>query len=457
MDRQKQLGEESVKKLLLKFSAPAIMGMIVNALYNIIDRMYIGHIKDVGSLALPGVGLTLPIMTVLMAFSMLIGIGSASIISIRLGQQRKNDAEKILGNAFTLLCVIMISITIIGLVFIDPLLYSFGASDQTFYFAKEYVVIILIGSITNALGFGLNNSIRAEGNPKMAMVTMLLGAVLNLILDPIFIFGFNMGIKGAAIATVISQTANTIWVLRYFTGKKSTLKLKKENFKVEKTIFLEIISIGMAPFALQLAASIITVISNNALKNTGGDLAIGAMTIVNSVSLMVLMPIFGINQGAQPIIGYNYGAEQYKRVKDTFKIAIFSATIVVTVGFLLVQIFPQYIIKIFNNDPKLMEIGISGLRIVLCMLPVIGFQIVSSNYFQAIGKAKVSVFLSLLRQVIILIPLLLILPKHFGLTGVWMCAPISDGVSSVVTAIFIYREMNNLGREKSYKIKCSYK
>ncbi len=213
----------------------------------------------------------------------------------------------------------------------------------------------------------------------------------------------------------------------------------------------------MAPFALQLAASIITVISNNALKNTGGDLAIGAMTVVNSVSLMVLMPIFGINQGAQPIIGYNYGAEQYKRVKDTLKIAIFSATIVVTVGFLLVQLFPQYIIKIFNNDAKLMEIGISGLRIVLCMLPVIGFQIVSSNYFQAIGKAKISVFLSLLRQVIILIPLLLILPKHFGLTGVWMCAPISDGISSVVTAIFIYREMSNLGREKSYKIKCSYK
>ncbi len=220
MDRQKQLGEESVKKLLLKFSAPAIMGMIVNALYNIIDRMYIGHIKDVGSLAITGVGLTLPIMTVLMAFSMLIGIGSASIISIRLGQQRKNDAEKILGNAFTLLCIIMISITIIGLIFVDPLLNIFGASEQTFYYAKEYIVIILIGSITNALGFGLNNLIRAEGNPKMAMVTMLLGAVLNLILDPIFIFGFNMGIKGAAIATVISQTATTIWVLRYFTGKK---------------------------------------------------------------------------------------------------------------------------------------------------------------------------------------------------------------------------------------------
>ncbi|WP_251859961.1 MATE family efflux transporter [Clostridium sp. Marseille-Q2269] len=456
MDRQKQLGEENIKKLLLKFSVPAIMGMLVNALYNIVDRMYIGHIKNVGSLAITGVGLTLPIMTVLMAFSMLIGIGSASIISIRLGQQRKKDAEKILGNAFTLLCIIMITITIIGLIFVSPLLNIFGASKQTFYYAKEYIVIILIGSITNALGFGLNNSIRAEGNPKMAMVTMLLGAVLNIILDPIFIFVFNMGIKGAAIATVISQTANTLWVLRYFTGRTSTLKLKKENFKVEKKIFLEIVSIGMAPFALQLAASVVTIISNNALKTTGGDLAIGAMTVINSISLIFLMPIFGINQGAQPIIGYNYGASKYKRVKETLKIAIICATIIVLIGSLVVQVFPQYIIKIFNSDPKLMEIGISGLRVVLFMMPIIGFQIVSSNYFQAIGKAKISVVLSLLRQVIILIPLLLILPRHFGLKGVWLCTPIADGIASIVTAIFILREMKKLGREdlKEPKVAC---
>ncbi|EJP6471503.1 MATE family efflux transporter [Clostridium sp. FAM 1755] len=449
MDRQKQLGEENVKKLLLKFSIPAIMGMLVNALYNIIDRMYIGHIKDVGSLAITGVGLTLPIMTVLMAFSMLIGIGAASIISIRLGQQRKDDAEKILGNAFTLLCIIMITITIIGLIFVDPLLHAFGASTKTFYYAKEYVVIILMGSITNALGFGLNNSIRAEGNPKMAMVTMLLGAILNLVLDPIFIFGFNMGIKGAAIATVISQTANTIWVLKYFTSGNSTLRLKVKNFKVEKQIFLDIISIGMAPFAVQLAASIVTIISNNALKTTGGDLAIGAMTVINSVSLIFLMPVFGINQGAQPIIGYNYGAKQYKRVKDTLKLAIFSATIIVIVGFSLVHIFPGYIIRIFNNDSELMELGIRGLKIVLAMMPFVGFQVVSSNYFQAIGKAKISVFLSLSRQVIILIPLLLILPKHFGLTGVWFCSPIADGISSIITGIFIYREMHNLGKKKA--------
>lgn len=447
MDRQKQLGTENVKKLLVKFSVPAILGMLVNALYNIIDRIYIGHIKDVGALAITGVGLTLPIMTVLMAFSMLIGIGSAALVSIRLGQQRKDDAEKILGNAFTLICIIMTSITIIGLIFVDPLLSIFGASSNTFYYAKAYIVIILIGSITNALGFGLNNSIRAEGNPKMSMVTMLLGAILNIILDPIFIFGLNMGVRGAAIATVISQTANTIWVLKYFTSKKSTLKLKKKNFKIEKKIFLEIVSIGMAPFALQLAASVVTIISNHALRNTGGDLAIGAMTVINSVSLIFLMPIFGINQGAQPIIGYNYGAKQYKRVKDTLKIAIFAATMFVIIGFLTVQLFPLSIIKIFNNDPKLMEIGVTGLRIFLCMLPVIGFQIVSSNYFQAIGRAKVSIFLSLLRQVIILIPLLLILPNYFGLTGVWMCGPISDISASLVTSVFIYREMKSLDKK----------
>ncbi len=455
MDRQKQLGEENVKKLLLKFSIPAIMGMLVNALYNVIDRVYIGHIKDVGSMAITGVGLTFPIMAILMAFSMLIGVGASSLISIRLGQQRKKEAEKILGNAFTLLCIVMIFVTVIGLIFVDPLLKMFGTSSNTFYYAKEYIVIILIGSITNALGFGLNNSIRAEGNPKIAMVTMLLGAVLNLILDPIFIFGFNMGVKGAAIATVISQTGNTIWVLKYFTSGNSTLRLKKENFKVEKQIFLDIISIGMAPFAVQVAASAVNIISNNALKTTGGDIAIGVMTIINSISLIFLMPVFGINQGAQPIIGYNYGAKQYKRVKDTLRTAILAATVLVIVAFSLVQIFPQYVIKIFNNDPQLMEVGISGVRIVLGMLPVIGFQIVSSNYFQAIGRAKISVLLSLSRQVIILIPLLLVLPKHFGLTGVWYCSPVSDILSSIITAIFIFREMHNLGKQKQHKVNLS--
>ncbi|NEZ46932.1 MATE family efflux transporter [Clostridium niameyense] len=446
MDRQKQLETEKVQKLLIKFSIPAITGMLVNAFYNIIDRAYIGHIKGVGSLAITGVGLTLPIMTIIMAFGMLIGLGAAAIISIKLGQHKKEDAEKILGNAFILLCIIMILITIIGLMFINPILRSFGSSEVTFNFAKEYITIILLGSITNALGFGLNNCIRAEGNPKMAMVTMLLGAILNLILDPIFIFTLNMGIKGAAIATVISQTANTIWVLRYFTGSRSSLKLKKENFKLEKKIFLEIISIGMAPFAVQLAASVVTVVSNNALKATGGDLAIGAMTIVNSVSLVFLMPIFGINQGAQPIIGYNYGAKQYKRVKETLIIAICSATVIVTLGFCIIRIFPTYIIRIFNGDAEMIKVGTNGLKTFLCMLPIIGFQIVSSNYFQAIGKAKIAVVLSLLRQVIILIPMLLILPKIFGLNGVWMSAPVADLVSSIVTAVFLLREMKKLDK-----------
>ncbi|GAA0738114.1 MATE family efflux transporter [Clostridium oceanicum] len=452
MDRQKQLGKENIKRLLWRFSIPAIVGMMVNALYNIVDRAYIGHIKGVGSLAITGVGLTLPIMTMIMAFSMLVGIGAAALISIRLGQKRKDEAEKILGNAFTLLCIIMVSIGIIGVIFIDPILKSFGASDATFGFAKQYIVIILLGCITNGLGFGLNNSIRAEGNPKMAMITMLLGAILNLILDPIFIFVFNMGIRGGAIATIISQTANTIWVISYFVGKKSSLKIKKENLKIKKDIVLSIFSIGMAPFFMQLAASAVNIITNNALKSTGGDLAIGAMTIITSVSLVFLMPIFGINQGSQPIIGYNFGAQQYKRVKDTLKIAIIAATCIVVVGFSLVQIFPEAIIKIFNKDPKLIDIGVKGIKTFLLMLPIIGFQVVASNYFQAVGKAKIATFLSLLRQVIILIPLLLILPNKLGLEGVWMCGPISDAISSVVTAVLIFREMKNLKRSHEMKV-----
>ncbi|MBF4694975.1 MATE family efflux transporter [Fusibacter ferrireducens] len=441
------LKTEPVGKLLLKFSIPAIVGMMVNALYNVVDRIYIGWL---GPLAMTGIGLNLPFMTLLMAFGMLIGIGGGAIISIRLGEGNRDGAEKILGNAFTLLIIVMSSISVLGLIFKLPLLYLFGASDATIDFANSYISIILLGAIFQGLGFGLNNIIRAEGSPQTAMYTMLLGAFANIVLDPVFIFVFKMGIAGAALATILSQLISTIWVLHHFLSGKSKLVLKRENLKLDPSLISSIFSIGMSPFFMQVAASIVTIISNNALKNYGGDIAIGAMTVINAVVIFFLMPIFGLNQGSQPIIGFNYGAKQFDRVKQALKLAILAASAICFVAFISTQFFTVYLIKIFNRDPELISVATSGMRIFLCMLPFIGFQIISANYFQAVGKAPKAMFLSLLRQVIVLIPMLLIMPHFFGLTGVWLAGPIADFSATVVTAIFIFNEIRHL--DDSYKL-----
>lgn len=444
MDKQKRLGEEKISKLLRTFSIPAIVGMIVNTLYNIIDRMYIGNIDGVGQLAITGVGITMPIMTIILAFGMLIGIGTAARVSLKLGEHDKESAEKHLGNAFTLILIISIIITVVGLMFMDKILYVFGASEATEIYARQYMQIIFVGTIVNMLSFGLNHSIRSDGNPKVAMFSMLIGALTNIILDPIFIFGLNMGVRGAAIATVISQIVTTVWILYYFTKGSSVIKLRTKNMILDKVIILSIFSIGMSPFSMQVAASIVQVLANNSLKQYGGDLAIGAMTIVSSISMIFLMPIFGLNQGSQPIIGYNYGAKKYHRVKETVKYGSIIATIIVMVGWLVIQLAPGLLIKIFNSDPKLVSIATTGLRVYLFMLPVIGFQIISSNYFQSIGKAKISMFLSLLRQVILLIPCLIILPKIFGLNGIWLSGAISDALSSLITGILFYNSVRKL-------------
>lgn len=450
MNNQLELKNEKIWKLLLKYSIPAIIGMMVNALYNVVDRMYIGRL---GHLAMTGIGLNLPFMTMLLAFGMLVGIGSAAIISIRLGQNRKDEAEKILGNAVTLLFIIFSIIMTLSYIFKTDLLYIFGASSETIGYADDYITIILAGALFQGLGFGINNIIRAEGNPKIAMYTMLIGAIINIILDPIFIFTLNMGIKGAALATIISQFASMVWVLHHFLSDKSIIKFKVSNLKLELRIIKNIFAIGMSPFFMQMAASMVTIISNNALKTTGGDIAIGAMTVINAITIFFLMPIFGINQGSQPIIGFNYGAGEYKRVKSTLKFAVVGATIIATFGFILTQFFTESLIKIFNNDKELINVTTQGMRIFLSMLPIIGFQIVSSNYFQAVGKAPKAMFLSLLRQVIVLIPLLIILPKYLGLKGVWIAGPIADFTASIVTAIFLYNELKHLNHSHENKIK----
>lgn len=447
MDRSKQLGEENIGKLLMKFSIPAIVGMLVNALYNVIDRVFIGQIPGgVGKIALSGVTVTFPIATIILAFGMLVGIGTAALVSIKLGQQKKEQAEHILGNAFTLIILISIMVTVVGLIFLEPMLLKFGASSATLPYAKQYIIIILIGVIFQNVGFGLNNTIRSEGNPRIAMYTMLIGGVLNTILDPIFIFVFHMGVRGAAIATVISQTVNTIWVLSYFFSGKSVLKIRRKNLKLNAKVIKSIFAIGMSPFSMQIAASVVAIISNRSLAKYGGDLSIGAMGVITSTSMLVLMPIFGINQGCQPIIGYNYGAKKFDRVKHALKLAIIAATAITTTGFIIIQLIPKQLIGIFNKDPELLAIGSHGIKIYLFMLPIIGFQIVSSSYFQAIGKAKVSIFLSLSRQVIILIPLLFILPRFFGLNGVWMSGPSADAISSILTGIFLFIEIKHLNQ-----------
>lgn len=442
MKDQKLLGEESEIKLLIKYSVPAIIGMLVNALYNIVDRMFIGHIPGVGSMAITGVGVTMPIMSILLGFGMLVGIGATANISIKFGQNNRKDAEKILGNSVVLITIISLVLTVIGIGFANNILHLFGASDATMLYAKEYINVILLGTIFNLMSFSLSSTMRADGNPKMSAAIMVLGCVINVILDAVFIFVFNLGIKGAALATVISQIVSTLIALYYYTLGGSNLKLKFETLKLDWRLVKIILAIGIAPFSMQIAASAVQVIANNALKTYGGDLAIGAMAAISSISMIFLMPIFGINQGSQPIIGYNYGAKKYERAQKTVKLAMIAATVILVIGGIFIQALPSVAISMFNADPKLLEIGVPGLRIYLFMMPIIGISIIGSNYFQSIGKAKLATFLSLLRQVILLIPLTLILPKvaGLGLIGVWLAGPVSDFLSTIITGIFIVKE-----------------
>lgn len=452
MNKTNELGTESVGKLLLKFSIPSIIGMLVNVLYSIVDRIFVG--QGIGSIPLSGVAVTFPITNIIMAFAMLAGIGAAAVVSIKLGQHKRDDAEKVLGNAFVLLVIFSIMLTVLGLLFLNPILRVLGASDEILPYARQFSFIIILGIMFQSVSMGLNNIIRAEGNPKTAMMTMLIGALINFIANPLLIFVFKLGVRGSALSTIISQFITTAWTLRYFTNGKSLLKLTKENMKLDSDIIKEIVAIGASPFVMQVAASMVTVTFNKSLATYGGDLAIGAMALVNSVAMLILMPIFGINQGVQPIIGYNYGAKNFKRVKKALKYAMLAATAITTVGFVFVQLFPVQIIKVFNSDDAaLITIGSKGLSIFLMMLPIIGVAIVGSNYFQAVAKAKLSMILSLLRQVILLIPLILVLPHFYQLTGVWMAQPVADLLSTIITVLVVFKEMRKLNKVENINSK----
>lgn len=452
MSNQKHLGDAPIGKLLLQYSIPAIIGMVVNALYNIVDRMFIGNIPDIGSLAITGVGITMPIMTIVLAFGMLIGIGTTANISLNLGKGNRTTAEKLLGNAFTLSIIVGLAIAITGTIFANPILNLFGASENTLFYAKEYIGIILLGCTFNILSFALNSTVRADGNPKMSSITMVIGCGANIILDYLFIFVLNLGVKGAALATIISQAITFFIILYYYTAGNSNLKLKIENFKLKKHLVTMTFAIGIAPFATQIANSLVQVIANNALKTYGSDLAIGAMTVISSLNIIFMMPIFGINQGCQPIIGFNYGAKKYERAKEAFKYATIAACVICIIGFISIQCFPTQIISLFNNDPELTTLAIKGIRIYLLMMPIVGINIVATSYYQSIGKAKISMFVSLLRQVILLIPFTIILPKFIGLDGVWAAGACADSLSVIITLVLLKKEFKQLDKMQLEKI-----
>ncbi|EKQ56025.1 MULTISPECIES: MATE family efflux transporter [unclassified Clostridium] len=453
MNNQKRLGEMGVGKLLLEFSIPAIIGMLVNTLYNIIDRVFIGHIQGIGNLAMAGVGVAMPLMIIILAFGLLIGIGTATQISIKLGEHDKESAEKLLGNAFTLIIIISIFLTLFGLIFANPLLKMFGASENILGYGEEFIQVIFVGCIFNMISFGLNHSIRSDGSPKIAMASMLMSAIINIILDPIFIFGLGLGVRGGALGTVVAQFISSIWILYYFTKGSSTLKIKKKNLRLDRKIVLSIIAIGVSPFSMQIAQSAVQIVANNLLQEYGGDIAVSAMTIIGSLAMVFLMPIFGLNQGLQPIIGYNFGAKQYDRVKKAVKYGAVAATVIVTIGFIVIQGAAEILVIAFNDDPSLIEVTSHGMRIFLIMLPFVGGQIIVTNYFQSIGNVKISMLLSLLRQVIILIPCLIIIPIFKGLDGIWIAGAVSDFLSVIITVlVFIKKSKDLVGNKKIQKV-----
>ncbi|SMO34858.1 putative efflux protein, MATE family [Saccharicrinis carchari] len=436
---------ESIPKLLWSYFLPAFAGVIINSLYNIVDRIFIGQYVD--ALALAGLSAIFPIMIIMMAFGMLVGMGAGVRISINLGKKDYSRAELVLGNAFIMMIIVSVLITVIGFTISHPLLQFFGVNEQTYTYAQEYLHIILMGTVFNILGYGLNNLIRSEGSAQIAMISMLISAGLNILLDYIFIVRLQMGVKGAAYATVLSQVALTTWVIAHFKSSRSVIQLRARSLKLTRNVVWYIVSIGFAPFSMQIASSAVFGIYNIQLIKYGSDMAIGAMGVIISISMLMVMTVISITMANQPIIGFNIGAKNYKRVKETLRISIIAATVISIAGFAIAQLMPGAIIKLFNNkDAELLRIGTQGLRIFLMVLPLIGFQIVIGNYYQSIGKAGISAFLSVLRQVIFLIPLLFVLPNYFGLAGVWLSAPVSDTMSACVCVFFTVYEFRKLNK-----------
>ena len=431
-----ELGTEPIGKLLLKYAVPAIIAMTASSLYNIVDSIFIG--QGVGPYAISGLAITFPLMNLSAAFGAMVGVGGSTILSIYLGQKKYNSAKKVLTNVVGLNVVLGILFMLLSLIFLDHILYFFGASETTISYAREYMQIILIGNVITHLYLGLNSLVRASGHPKKAMVATFLTVILNTALDPLFIFSFDMGISGAAWATVISQTISLIWVLRIFSNKNEVVRFDGKYISFDKKIIRRSLSIGLSPFLMNFAACFVVIIINQSLKEHGGDLAIGAYGIVNRVVFLIIMVVMGLNQGMQPIAGYNFGGGDMARVKRVLRLTIYAATVITTFGFLIGELLPTFVVSAFTTDKELIALAAEGLRITVLVFPIVGFQMVVSNFFQCIGMAGKAIFFSLSRQVLFLIPGLLIFPTFFGTIGVWMSMPISDAIASIVAAIMLW-------------------
>jgi putative MATE family efflux protein len=454
-DAASRLGTDSVGKLLLRFSLPAITGMLVNALYNVVDRIFVG--RGVNETALGGLSLVLPLMTISMAFAMLFGVGSANMISMRLGQGKRAEAENALNHCFFLLAGIGALMIAAGLIFIDPLLSILGAQDgsESLGYARSYLRIILFGQIFSMVGFGFSHCTRAQGFPHVTMISMIIGAGMNMVLDPVFIFLFGWGVEGAAWATIISQLVSAIWIVSFSLSKKAVIKLRFSTFKPNMGIVLQIMAFGSAQFLLQFIMSGVQLLYNTSMGwygagalnvENGGDVALSGMNIVGSILMMIFMPVFGINQGAQPILGYNYGAKRFDRVISAYMRAIAAATGICVLGFALTQLIPIALVNIFapEGSEALLRFAPWAMRVMTIFLPLNGFQIVSANLFVVTGRPKISIFLTTLRQFIALIPCMLIFGRIWGLWGVVAAGPVADGFSFLLTVVMIFFELRKL-------------
>ena len=447
-----ELGTDKIGRLLRQYALPAIIAQTAASLYNMVDSIFIG--QGVGPLAISGLAVTFPLMNLSTAFGTLVGAGAAVMLSVLLGQRNYKAANKVLGNVVSLNIIIGLIFMALALIFIDPILYFFGASENTLPYAKEYISIILIGNVITHVYFGLNAAMRSSGFPKKAMALTIFTVVFNTILDPIFIFVFDMGISGAAWATVIAQTVAMFIVLRHFSDKTKAFHFEKGIFKIDTRVAKDSLAIGMGPFLMNAAACLVTLFINQQLRDYSGDLGIGAYGICNRLIFMFIMICMGLNQGMQPIAGYNYGAKQYSRVKEVFWMTAKLGTVVTCICFIIGMFFPRVAVGIFTHDEALMEMASHGLRILVIGFPIVGFQMIGTNFFQCLGMVKKSVILSLSRQILFLLPLLYALPIWHGASGVWMSFPVSDVLSATLTAILLrrlFKKFNKLqdGQESS--------
>lgn len=439
------LGTERIGKLLTQYAIPAIIAMTASSLYNMADSIFIGH--GVGPLAISGLALTFPLMNLAAAFGSLVGVGASTLVSVKLGQKDYEGANQVLGNVLVLNVLLGLAFTFVFLLLLDPILYFFGASENTIGYARDYMQIILYGNVITHMYLGLNAVLRSSGFPKQAMYATLASVVINCILNPIFIFGFEWGIKGSAWATVISQVISLTGQMIHFSSSKQLLHFKKGIYKLRKEVVKGILYIGMSPFLMNLCSCLIVILINRGLKEHGGDMAIGAYGIVNRIIFLFVMIIMGFNQGMQPIAGYNFGARLYPRVTEVTKLTMKWAIGVATTGFLLCQLFPTLIVNMFTTDDELVKAAVFGLHIVFAVFPIVGFQMVATNFFLSIGMSKKAIFLSLTRQMLFLIPCLIVLPRFFGTLGVWISMPVADTIATVVTAIVLVNQFKKFKHE----------